>query len=309
MTSQYMHLIILQDISQLTGIAYISLVLYAVPYGSMHIEDNQRTLGNKTQITFQPIQISICNSLDILLVAHVIDVLQSNNVNLADVIRIIGWSEETMVILLTIYRSAESHIMQILITLVEIMIADTLESGHPDAIKRSGIFTIKVHAVKDQVAQGICHYLTLAAQSINISLQIADRFLLPAVHIMLILDLRVGDGNIIELIRWLFPFFQNEIMPAIILYKLVNTNIKALCKTLLTGKNISRRSRNADELADIGISRQGPFSLRIGLYKTPAVIYYNTGYTLTLTVFYLAGENKRRSLLGSNTQWHCPNKR
>ena len=188
------------------------------------------------------------------------------------------------------------------------MITYTLKGSHIDAIKRSSIFTIKVHAVKHQISQGIGHHLTLTAQSIHISLQITDSFLLPTFHIMLILDLRVRDGNIIEFIRYLFPLLQNEIMPVVIFNKFIHANIKTLSKTLLAGKHIRRRSGYTDELADIGISRQGPFPKRVGLHKTSPIVYNHTRNTLTLAVFNLTGKNKRRSLLGYYGQWHCPNK-
>lgn len=89
-----------------------------------------------------------------------------------------------------------------------------------------------------------------------------------------------------------FPFLQDEIMPAIFFYKLVNTNIKVLCKTLPARKDISRRSRNADELADIGISWQGPFSLRIGLYKLLPLFTTTPAIPLPLLSFTLPEKTK-----------------
>ena len=55
MTSQDMYLIILQSIGQLLGISNVTITLNAIPNSSMHIEENQRTLRYKTQITLQPV--------------------------------------------------------------------------------------------------------------------------------------------------------------------------------------------------------------------------------------------------------------
>ena len=178
------------------------------------------------------------------------------------------------------------------------MVANTLEGGHRNTSKGSCILAIESHVVKHQVAQGICHHLTLTAESIDVCCHIFDCLRFPTLHVMLSLYLWVGDSDIVELIHGFLSLLQGKVMFILIACQLIDTHIKALGYALLNREYIGRRSGDTHKLANVGIRRQSPFTIGISGHKLHAIVNHDPCDTLAFTVLYLTRKEEGRDLLG-----------
>ena len=148
MTAEEMHLIILQQPGHIGSTLKITGIIIFVPSGSMHVDEYSSTFRYITQILFKPCQLGIGYRFQIFLVTHIVDVFHRNHVNLSDIKRIIGRTEIPVIIMLGINRCTDSHIMQILISFIKIVISDSLEHGEAQRLAGFHIFLVKRHIVE-----------------------------------------------------------------------------------------------------------------------------------------------------------------
>ena len=134
--------------------------------------------------------------------------------NLAHIKGIVGRTKILVVEMLGINWSTDAHIVQILVFLVEVMIANGLEHGETQVLNRLLIFLIQRHIVEDQVAECHADNLTSLLQRVGDMAQVLHRLIAPTIHLVLIQYLRVRDGDISKVVGDILAASKHKLVVA-----------------------------------------------------------------------------------------------
>ena len=94
----------------------------------MHVYQNEHAVGHIAEVFFQPFYVGRHDSLLIFVVSLVVDVVDRYHVHLSYVERVVQWSELVTEVLLGVIHCARFQIHRSGVCLVEIVVADALES-------------------------------------------------------------------------------------------------------------------------------------------------------------------------------------
>ena len=102
----------------------------------------------------------------------------------------------------------------------------------------------------------------------------------------------VGDGDVEELVDRLLSLLDGEIVLVGIACQFIHTNIKSLGDVLFLWEHIGCWSGDADKLAAVGVGRQGPVAIGIGLDESDAVVYHYVSHAIALGILHSSRENE-----------------
>ena len=128
--AEYVYAVAFQRLGQPPGVAHVVAAAYGVPCRGVHVQYHERAFGHVAQVFFKPCYLCVGHALDIPAVACVVDVFHRNDVGFAYVERIIRRAEPFVILHFAVHGRAEAHVMQVLPTLVEVVVADALEHRH-----------------------------------------------------------------------------------------------------------------------------------------------------------------------------------
>ena len=157
--AEHVHVASGKHLLQLFGICYVVLLLVGVPCRSVHVYQDERAVGHVAEVFLQPFHVGRHDSLLIFVASSVADVVYCHHMSLAYVERIVEWSELSAEVLFGIARRPGLHVCRSGIRLVEVVVADALENGHPVVEHGRGELAEKGHVVEYEVAQRHRHNL------------------------------------------------------------------------------------------------------------------------------------------------------
>ena len=127
-SAEHVHVAPCQYGFQFFGVGYIVLLLVIVPHRSVHVYQNEHAVGHIAEVFFQPFYVGRHDSLLIFVVSLVVDVVDRYHVHLSYVERVVQRSELVAEVLLGVIQRARFQIHRSGVCLVEVVVADALES-------------------------------------------------------------------------------------------------------------------------------------------------------------------------------------
>ena len=191
MPAEHVYTVALQNLGQPTGVAHVAASRHGVPSRRVHVQYDKRAFWHVAQVLFEPLHLPISHAFNVLPIAYVVDVFHRHDVRLAHVERVVGRAEPFVIFHLGVHGSAKPHVVQLLPTFVEVVVAYTVVKGHARVPHRLPIIIKQKHVVENDVSQRDSHHLAPPLERVHCVADVGHGLAEPPAHVALVAHLGV----------------------------------------------------------------------------------------------------------------------